>query len=324
MEELNILYTTDRNYFRYMITSLYSLLENNKDLKLNIHIIYEGFTEEEFNLTNRIIASFPNSRVIYHPFDKARKEIEKYNIPNWRDTKIANARIFFSSILKDVKNMLYLDSDTLVVGSLKGLLNADGAVNMVKDLLPREKVNELGIPIKNYCNSGVFYINMDKWYRDDCDKLLVDTLSHKSTSYNYPDQDIINISLRDEIALLHPKYNLFSIDTYYKSMLAMKLYDRKNRMETREDEKKMAEAKKSPVILHATPLCFLKEHRVEEDVHPYNKIYCNYRLKVDGKVIETRKISMKEKMFIDTGLYTKLVVPSIIRTKVKKKIKKEN
>ena len=260
MGELNVLYTTDRNYFKYMITSLYSLLENNKDLKLNIHIIYEGFKDEEFNIINNIINSFPNSKIIYHAFDKIRSKIEKYSIPNWRDTKIANARIFFSSIIKDEKNMLYLDSDTLVVGSLKDILNVDGTINMVKDLLPRTLVNKLETPIKNYCNSGVFYINVDKWYRDECDKLLVDTLSRKNTSYSYPDQDIINISLRDKIELLHPKYNLFSIDSYYKSMLSMKLYDRKNRMETEEDEKQMAEAKKSPVILHAIPLCFLKDY----------------------------------------------------------------
>ena len=324
MEELNILYTTDRNYFKYMITSLYSLLENNKDLKLNIHIIYEGFTDEEFRVTNRIINSFPNSNVIYHPFDKIKKEIEKYAIPNWRDTKIANARIFFSSIVKDEKNMLYLDSDTLVVGSLKELLNAKGSVNMVKDLLPKEVVSKLGVPIKNYCNSGVFYINMDKWYRDDCDKLLVDTLSAKDTSYRYPDQDIINISLREVIELLHPKYNVFTIDTYYKNMLAMKLFDRKNRMETKEDEKMMREAKKTPVILHGTPLCFLRDYKIEEEVHPYNKMYRDYSFKVYGEEVEAKKTALKEKVIIDMGLHTKLLVPSEVRTKVKQLIKKEN
>ena len=40
MKEFNVLYTTDHNYLKYMITSMYSLLDSNSDnMFLKIHII---------------------------------------------------------------------------------------------------------------------------------------------------------------------------------------------------------------------------------------------------------------------------------------------
>ena len=45
MKKYNFLYTTDNNYFIHMLTSIYSLLENNKDIYLNIHIIEDNLSE---------------------------------------------------------------------------------------------------------------------------------------------------------------------------------------------------------------------------------------------------------------------------------------
>lgn len=49
MAKYNILYTSDSNYFCHMMTSIFSLLENNKDVNLIIHIIEDSFTNEQKN-----------------------------------------------------------------------------------------------------------------------------------------------------------------------------------------------------------------------------------------------------------------------------------
>ena len=46
MENLNVLYTVDINYYKQFLVSLISLLETNKDKKLiKVFIIQEGFLE---------------------------------------------------------------------------------------------------------------------------------------------------------------------------------------------------------------------------------------------------------------------------------------
>ena len=120
MEEINVLYTTDHNYLNYMLSSMYSLLENNKNNKINIHIVYDKFEKEDFTLIENVIKKFNNSNLFLHSFENIKNEIEKYNIPNWRDTKIANARLFFS---KEIKGLIFwskqksTDSISLIVKS---------------------------------------------------------------------------------------------------------------------------------------------------------------------------------------------------------------
>ena len=58
MKEYNILYTTDNNYFIHMLTSIYSLIENNKDIFLNINIIEDNL--EEINKKILIDITFLN------------------------------------------------------------------------------------------------------------------------------------------------------------------------------------------------------------------------------------------------------------------------
>ena len=200
MEEINVLYTTDHNYLNYMLSSMYSLLENNKNNKINIHIVYDKFEKEDFTLIENVIKKFNNSNLFLHSFENIKNEIEKYNIPNWRDTKIANARLFFSKEIKDVDNLLYLDSDTFVVDDLSGLKKYKGAINMVQDNMSKNIIKELDTSITHYCNSGVLWVNMKKWLENDCDKKLVDTIK-SNKRIKFPDQDIINVALKDDICL---------------------------------------------------------------------------------------------------------------------------
>ena len=45
MTKFHVLYTTDHNYFPHMLTSIYSLAENNKNNNIKVHIIEDGFTD---------------------------------------------------------------------------------------------------------------------------------------------------------------------------------------------------------------------------------------------------------------------------------------
>ena len=322
MKEFNVLYTTDHNYVKYMITSMYSLLESNSDeMFLKIHVVTDNFEKEDYDLIERVSNMFPNNFVVFHSFDKIKEKIDKYDIPNWRGTSIANARVFFSTEIDNVKDLLYLDSDTFVVDSLNEIKKYNGSVNMVKDIMPEYIKNGLGVPVKIYCNSDVIYINMDKWFKNDCDKKIADTLQSNKVNFRYPDQDIINAALSDDIEIMSPKFNLLSTDAYY-SMPFLKLYDENTNIIDRYNKREMKMAKKYPVILHGTPLSFIKDYKLENRLHPYNGLYTKINKSIYGESKE-EKIDILEKITMDLGLHTKVLVPKKVRSKVRKIVRKD-
>ena len=322
MKEFNVLYTTDHNYLKYMITSMYSLLDSNSDnMFLKIHIINDKFEKEDYDLIEKVSSMFPNNCVIFHPFNKIKEKIEKYDIPDWRETKIANARVFFTEEINNVPNLLYLDSDTFVVDNLNEIKKYNGAINMVKDVMPKYIMDDLGVPVKFYCNSGVIYINMDNWMKNDCDKKIADTLQSKKVNFRYPDQDIINASLKDDIEVMSPEFNLLSTDAYY-SMPFLKLYDKNTNIIDRYSNQEMRLAKKYPIILHGTPLSFFRDYKLENRLHPYNGLYTRINERIYGDRKE-EKLDLLEKVTMDLGLHAKVMFPKKIRTKVRKLVRND-
>lgn len=314
MKNINVLYTTDHNYAKYMLVSLYSLLENNQHLDVTVHVICDKFEMEDYKRIEYIISLFKSSNVFFYSFEQVEKLIKKYNIPDWRGTKIANARLFFTECIKNVDKLLYLDSDTVVVDSLSGLELYDGLIHMVQDDIPKQHWKSLDIPLEKYCNSGVIWFDVNKWKEENCDKKLVDTLK-SDISYTYPDQDILNMALRNSINLLPPEYNLFSIDSYFNFAFLCKYY--KETGIERYSKKEIINSKKNPVILHSTP-CYYWRPWEENQIHPYSKIYDEYLEKIYGEVIKEKGVVAPNPLLFKLYLYSKLICPSKVKEFVKK------
>ena len=92
-----------------------------------------------------------------YSIDKLKSIMDKYSIPKWRETDIANARLFSSKII-DVDKILYIDSDTIVTSSLKDVFNTNISS-------PISAVREMNVPshlvgrLESYYNSGVLLID---------------------------------------------------------------------------------------------------------------------------------------------------------------------
>ena len=143
MKELSVLYTVDHNYSKYMLVSLISLLETNKDKDITVHIVCDGFTIGDYQNVINVIDRYDKVNVHFHHFSDIKKTIKEYGIPDWRGTSISNARLFFDQIVKDTDKLLYLDSDTIVVDSLDNLDLYDGALCMVEDTMSKDHIEKL-------------------------------------------------------------------------------------------------------------------------------------------------------------------------------------
>lgn len=317
MNKINVLYTTDHKYVKYMLISLYSLLEKNGGLDITVHIICDKFELEDYKIIEYVISEFENANVFFYPFDTIGKLIDEYNIPNWRGTKIANARIFFTSCVKDTDKLLYLDSDTVVVNSLAGLSNYNETIHMVQDSMPKHYWQNLNVPLEKYCNSGVLWIDVNKWKEKDCDNKIRDILE-SNISHTYPDQDLLNLALKDDIELLPPEYNLFSTDAYFNPTLLYKYYKQVGIERYSKDE--MINAKNNPIILHSTP--FYSWRPLEENnIHPYSKLYDEYLYKLFGQIDKDYSNKTPNQLLIKLYIYSKLACPQKIKNAVKKLIK---
>ena len=163
MNKLDVLYSSDNRYIDIMLASIISLIENSEIDNLNIHIISYNFKKNEYKKLESIIEKYKNAKFFIHRLEEF--DIEKYHIPNWRGTQIANSRLFFEDILKSelprIENLLYLDSDTIVINYLKNLEKYnENTISAVKD--GRKNTLKL-LDINMSYNSGVMYINIDKW-----------------------------------------------------------------------------------------------------------------------------------------------------------------
>ena len=106
MNRYDFLYTTDKNYFPHMYTSLISLVMSQGKIPLTVHIIYDGLTDTEFSKFDDLQKLYPNLEIKTYAIDTISQYIKDFNVPEWRETNIANARLFISELLPDVKKEL--------------------------------------------------------------------------------------------------------------------------------------------------------------------------------------------------------------------------
>lgn len=162
----------------------------------------------------KILQRFPNANMVWRTIKKNENPFYEYDFSRW--SPVIFYRLFAGQIFPDVKKLLYLDSDTLILNDLSELYNTDISkytIGAVPDMAPHEDLNNPnGIYVadfakkhlKNgpYFNSGVLLINTKEQTKN------IELLKNIKAELKYPDQDILNIALQGKIKPLDLKYNI--------------------------------------------------------------------------------------------------------------------
>ncbi|MDR3156528.1 MAG: hypothetical protein LBT69_01220 [Lactobacillales bacterium] len=130
----------------------------------------------------------------------------------WNGHYFSWMKVFMFSLLDiDADIVIFIDSDTVVSGSLYDLMHQDmedNVISMVLDLLTSRHKMKIGMDsADSYYNVGVMKIDLQKW------KLhFQDFISYleKENSNNIAEQDAINIFFKGKIKTLEPEWNYFS------------------------------------------------------------------------------------------------------------------
>ena len=294
MLSLNIMYTANERYIERMLASMCSLILNSKLEKINFHIVESGFSEDNKKRICDFINNYKNVSVDFYPFDE--EMISGYNIPNWRETQISNARLFYASIVKekhpDAKNLLYIDSDTLVLGDLTGLESYNDCLICATQEDHAKKIHyKKKYGLKEYYCSGVLYLNLDKWIKLGYEEKVKEYMSnHKDIKLVYPDQDLLNLMFEGQITTLPTKYNVSVYPFYFKRLGASLFYIGKQAKGS-----VAIKAKQNPSIVHSLGLYNIKFWH-NSRVNPLKKYYIKY-VEMVNKDYELEELDGSRKFF---------------------------
>lgn len=276
MDSYNFLYTCDKNYFPHMYTSLYSLLLHHQDCFTTINIIEDGFSESEYSKINGLNKLFKSTKINIYPISIVSNLINYYEIPKWSGTDIANARLFAGEIFSGIDKLLYIDSDTLILNSLKDLFNKnyDYPVNAVRELeIP---LHFKSANVRNYYNSGVLMFNLESLRKMDYLSVISDTLKDNQIPLLFPDQDILNLTLRDKIGDLTPDYNLVPLICQMMNYPYLAKYKFKYNNENYYSYDEICNSLNKIHIVHLLGGLFGRPWD-NNKINPYNKLYEEYR-----------------------------------------------
>lgn len=322
MKQYNFLYTTDNNYFMHMLTSIYSLLENNKDIYLNIHIIEDNLDEINKTRLFKLEELYNNIKINIYSIKLIEDIMNKFSIPKWRDTNIANARLFANEIIKDVDTILYLDCDTLVVNPISEIFKYSKAnpISGTKEICIPEHINN---KLQNYYNSGILLFNYNQWENEKCIDKIYKTIKNNPIDFIYPDQDLLNFSI-ENIGTLDISYNLYPLLSVINNypFLARHFYEKKHSFYSYEEVEK---AIMNPHIYHN--LCYQTIRPWEKNnIHPYTALYRFYRTLWDKEYNEDEcnSILAKSQLISYMNILTKSLLNDKIYTKIKEKIIKKS
>jgi len=216
---LHIAFAFDQQFVTPFYVLLTSIFLNNKKCKFTFHVIAEGVGNGE----RKKIAAFVSHNNCEINFYQISSEIVSgFKIPeNSHFSPSTYFRIFFPALInKEIKKLLYLDTDIIVIGDLLDLYNTTVSLPIGACVDKKiQKRPELGIHEEDkYFNAGVLLINLDEWKRQHISEKTIQFLNDFPEKIRWVDQDALNAVLKDNWHQIPAKYNVtfYDIPEYLK------------------------------------------------------------------------------------------------------------
>ncbi len=304
---MDIMYTTDDRYLEIMLTSLHSLVVNSKLDKIRLHIVTQNCNINHLDMIKRFVDQYENIEL--HLYRLEDNPIDSYNIPNWRGSQIANARLFYPRIIKgdnsNVTNLVYIDSDTLVVDDLSQLKNYSGPINACLDDSIQRKYIKNNLGLSKYYNSGVLYFNVEDYLDLDMEYRIKDYInSYSNEALLFPDQDLINLLLNDELSTLPPRYNFSAFGALFQGLESRLYFNDKIRQVSHQ---LIDEERKSPVILHSYGLSDIKPW-TNNNINPFNDLFMEHMKYINNNFEKEELEKIKKILCLSPTLFKYMFV----------------
>lgn len=209
---LSVVFTIDERFVQHFTVTLVSLLENNKDISVEVYVLHDI---EKDNVLNNIYSYFKESYGLVLKLIKVDNSVfSSYRI-SLHYSKAVYFRLLITEILpQTVDKALFLDADVVVAGSLKELaqyqFNDDQYLLAVDDVEVKahvKRLNEMGFPVTRYFNAGVLLINVKAWRENRLSEKFINMANEYMERLAWWDQDILNMYFYNDWQPMDAKFN---------------------------------------------------------------------------------------------------------------------
>ena len=212
---IDIFYSFDDNFTKYVSVSLYSLIENaSKNYDYHIHLLHQSLTDK----SKELIMSLEKPG-----FSFEFEDVTDYLSTLSRDlplrdyySKTTYYRLFIADMHPELNKSLYIDSDTVIQGDISELYNTDISDYYLAACHEQAmlNVNEFGNYVEqcvgvsryNFFNCGVLLINSKEWRTHKVLNRFMGLLNQ----YDFlvtQDEDYLNLICKDHVLFLDQKWN---------------------------------------------------------------------------------------------------------------------
>ena len=220
------------NYSSIVAVTLQSFVDHHTNESVFIfHIVSEAMSADNLAYLKSVIAPRPSWQLVYHPIEKKNLA----HIPTGPFTIHTWYRIFLDQLLpEEVEKVLYLDADTLIASSIDELFQiplenvAIGAAKDQQNFIIATK-QRIGLPQQHtYVCAGVLLMNLSYCRKHNIAQQILDWAFANEHSLGCPDQDAINVVLREKTVVLPAKWGIiarnFLYDAFYQTEEAAEAY----------------------------------------------------------------------------------------------------
>ena len=245
-----------------------SLLSHNSGI--HVYVVCPDIQQNNRLLLEETARSYGGCCTILHvPYSFAMKKTLRQRWPFFTIT-----RLFAAKILPDtIHRILYLDSDTFVIGNLEKLwdMNMKGFCYCgVKDCVGRRYKRNIGLSDNDpYINGGVFLADLNALRKLEIKSGIEEFFRKYIYSMSYFDQDVLNSVFRGNIGILPPEYNVMTtvIKMDYKSLCILR---HPSNYYSREE---INSARGHPYIIHFSSHLLSIRPWFRESEHPYAELF---------------------------------------------------
>lgn len=217
---MDITFTIDEKFVRFCAVAMASLLKHNATEEICFHIVTDNLTEESKAILSRL-AKQSGAHTSFYYVPKEKTEGYQVKAMNHRISLATFYRCMLPSLLPpQLSKVIYLDSDILVLDSIKEIWNTDltnTAIAGIEEARSKEDghCERLGYPLSyRYINAGVLLINLDYWRKHDIEEKCRRYYAQNINRMLYNDQDLLNALLYDKKAIIPMRYNVQ--DAFYR------------------------------------------------------------------------------------------------------------
>lgn len=211
-----VFFACDNKFVPYMMVTMKSLIENSSPKRTYlIHVLHTDISIHNQGLVKTL--ETPNCMIEFNNVSKELSQIEKKI--SLRDYYSATTyyRLFIADMFPQYDKVVYIDSDTIVLKDIAGLVDydlEDNYIGAIRDQLVAqtdlygdyaEKV--LGVSREAYFNAGVVVINCKQFRKKGIQKQFIDFLN----TYCFvvaQDQDYLNILCKNKVLWIDGKWNV--------------------------------------------------------------------------------------------------------------------